>query len=113
MPRRGGARDKHYADLRWPTPTRFGGSRPPRGHHVGCRTPAPALRPCLGAAVWWPPPWCPSVAEQIAGTLESELARARQLVLWAPEGNVPGNVPNNVRHFGWRAHFGHVAFATS
>ena len=25
----------------------------------------------------------------------------RQLVVWAPEGDVPGNVPGSVRHFGW------------
>ena len=41
-----------------------------------------------------------SVAIKIAGSLGSELlARARQLVLWAPESNVPGNVG----HFGWLA----------
>ena len=62
----------YYADLHWPTP------------------------PCLGVAM------LPSGAHHHGGKawrsrLPGALGVKQLLVLWAPEGDVPGNV----RHFGW------------
>ena len=42
-----------------------------------------------------------AVATQIGGALGVSLWQCQATVLWAPEGDVPGDVRCDVRHFGW------------